>query len=510
MFDDLEMDTRVPHEQVKTSDQILQEMLLQQRENFITDLFALMATVLRNRVGRILQEKGDTAWDDIIRYKDAQIFAFSMIGVLCNVCIASIFWYNDKIGPDPERGGAIVRRDLHLEDVDMGITRKVGLYSFQFALTTTTIITCILIAQKYMLYVEEKKREWSGIDTYNYVQAYAGLRDEDNEHRENAEKILSRYEKAYSFWRSPLRWACFAEITIQLIHPTIWMNTPDSVWRTFYEVLEVLIFLRLYLGVKIVFSFSREYKSRHKILASNSELQRSGFQITAGSTLKMLFFKYPGTFAVSLLVISLINLGFIVFILERRFQPQITSFGKLENAFWFAFVTFSTVGYGDMAPISPLGRLASIFLGAVGITITTIVGGVTTNLMVQSREQRYVSEYLNMVKAADSCKDSAARVIQAAWRYYRIRSGDVMNPWRGGGHKSNFVYANIKEFRSHRWNMSQSKSTANDPVIDSKMNRLSVTLLETVKHLEKHEKSITATAHNIDSYVRDIARLLER
>jgi hypothetical protein len=226
--------------------------------------------------------------------------------------------------------------------------------------------------------------------------------------------------------------------------------------------------------------------------------------------MKSLFFKYPVLFATFLLIVSLLNLGFIVFILERRFQPDVGTFGKLENSFWFTFVTFSTLGYGDMAPIAPLGRLASVAIGAVGITVTTIVGGVATALMAQSREQRYISEYLNLVEATTATKDSAALVIQAAWRYHRLTTGQVQQPWQNSGHKSNFVYKNIKEFRSNRWRLSQSKSTANDPVIDSKMNNLTANLVETVRIMEKYEKTANATSQNIDSYVRDIARLLER
>jgi voltage-gated potassium channel len=52
--------------------------------------------------------------------------------------------------------------------------------------------------------------------------------------------------------------------------------------------------------------------------------------------------------------------------IERDVQPD--KFGTIPQAMWWAIVTLGTVGYGDVVPVTPLGKLVSVF---------TIIGGLT-------------------------------------------------------------------------------------------------------------------------------------
>jgi voltage-gated potassium channel len=52
--------------------------------------------------------------------------------------------------------------------------------------------------------------------------------------------------------------------------------------------------------------------------------------------------------------------------IEHDVQPD--KFGTIPQAMWWAIVTLGTVGYGDVVPVTPLGKLVSVF---------TIIGGLT-------------------------------------------------------------------------------------------------------------------------------------
>src|SRR5258705_3577090 len=56
----------------------------------------------------------------------------------------------------------------------------------------------------------------------------------------------------------------------------------------------------------------------------------------------------------------------LLFAIEHKVQPD--KFGTIPQAMWWAIVTLGTVGYGDVVPVTPLGKLVSVF---------TIVGGLT-------------------------------------------------------------------------------------------------------------------------------------
>lgn len=455
------------------------------QKTLVVDLFTLVGLVLKDRIGSVRLH--DKRFDNMIRMKHLHIFVFSMVGVICTIVTSSILIED---GSDVRE---TVLNDVAFENANL----KSELIILQIMLTTTSLTSCALIVQKYMLIVYEKRRQWSGFTTYDLVQ-----------HGEHNPEMLRKFEESYSFSKSGLRWRFLIEFLLHLIHPMISFNTEKM--RIFFVILQCFIFLRLYLATQVVFLFSQEFKSRFDIVASNVELQRTGFQVKVSSTMKTLFFKYPMLFTGALSGCALLPLGFIIFLLENGSQPEVRGgFGRLASAYWFTVVTFLTLGYGDLVVHSVLGRLAAVLCAAAGITITTVLGGVITNLMVQSKEERHVTEYLITIDSTRGCRHAAARLIQSAWRFYRRRKGDIMTKWDGNGHKSNTVFRAIRNFRNFRWELSQSQSTANDPVIDAKINHISSTLSHSVILLQKHSDSMTNTFDELQTFVNDMDKILQ-
>lgn len=68
---------------------------------------------------------------------------------------------------------------------------------------------------------------------------------------------------------------------------------------------------------------------------------------------------------ISVLVIGISGIG--IYLIESPHEDaQITN---LIDAFWWASATVTTVGYGDVVPITEIGRLLGIVLMFVGISI---------------------------------------------------------------------------------------------------------------------------------------------
>lgn len=55
------------------------------------------------------------------------------------------------------------------------------------------------------------------------------------------------------------------------------------------------------------------------------------------------------------------------------------------DALWWAIVTLTTVGYGDVFPVTPEGRLAGSALMIVGITLWAAITGTITSLLITSQ-----------------------------------------------------------------------------------------------------------------------------
>jgi voltage-gated potassium channel len=74
-------------------------------------------------------------------------------------------------------------------------------------------------------------------------------------------------------------------------------------------------------------------------------------------------------------------LGALAVLDAERFAPgsNITSFG---DAIWWAFVTMSTVGYGDFAPVTFTGRAVAVGLMVVGIGLLAGLAGMSASGLI--------------------------------------------------------------------------------------------------------------------------------
>jgi len=62
--------------------------------------------------------------------------------------------------------------------------------------------------------------------------------------------------------------------------------------------------------------------------------------------------------------------GTAAFLFEHHSNPQ---YGDISDGLWWAFVTLTTVGYGDIVPITAAGRIVGVFTMVFGITIYSLM-----------------------------------------------------------------------------------------------------------------------------------------
>ncbi len=59
---------------------------------------------------------------------------------------------------------------------------------------------------------------------------------------------------------------------------------------------------------------------------------------------------------------------------ESGLQPE--NFGSVPRAMWWSVATLTTVGYGDIVPITPLGRIFAALTAVVGIGFIALPTGI--------------------------------------------------------------------------------------------------------------------------------------
>lgn len=75
-----------------------------------------------------------------------------------------------------------------------------------------------------------------------------------------------------------------------------------------------------------------------------------------------------------------------IYLFEREAQPEV--FGSIPACMWWALVTLTTVGYGDMVPLTMAGKLFGVLVMISGVGIAAMPAGIFASSFVQLiREQ---------------------------------------------------------------------------------------------------------------------------
>lgn len=95
-------------------------------------------------------------------------------------------------------------------------------------------------------------------------------------------------------------------------------------------------------------------------------------------------------------LILVICLGTVMYMVEGG-EPD-SQFTDIPTSIYWAIVTMTTVGYGDITPITPLGRFFAGIVMLLGYTIIAVPTGIVSSEMVkqaQTPEDKYSKDILN-------------------------------------------------------------------------------------------------------------------
>jgi voltage-gated potassium channel len=102
----------------------------------------------------------------------------------------------------------------------------------------------------------------------------------------------------------------------------------------------------------------------------------------------------------SVLVIFLMVLfsaSVAVHVLEREAQPA--SFGSIPAALWWAVATLTTTGYGDVVPITPLGRIVAAAVMICGLGVFGLWTGIlATGFAAETRRDNFLKTWESVTK----------------------------------------------------------------------------------------------------------------
>ena len=136
--------------------------------------------------------------------------------------------------------------------------------------------------------------------------------------------------------------------------------------------------------------------------------------------------------AAVLMLALLVFQSSVVYYFEREAQPD--KYGSIPEAMWWGIVTLTTVGYGDVTPVTLWGRMAGGLTAVMGLCMFAIPVGIIASAFIEAVRRREFVDTWNLVakvplfRMLDAARIAAVAGVLRARRVERgerlIRKGD--------------------------------------------------------------------------------------
>ena len=203
-------------------------------------------------------------------------------------------------------------------------------------------------------------------------------------------ETVNEYEKSYSWIFFTLEWVFTITFTIEYILRLYTARNPIKYARSFYGIVDLLAILPSYFGVFIPVGQNLLVVRALRLLRVFRILKmghfvREGEIILAAlkaSRAKVYVFIY------FVILISVI-IGSMLYIVEGGVNENLDNIPK--GIYW-SIVTLTTVGYGDVTPITPFGKFLATVVMVLGYGVIAVPTGIVTAEINKEVRKRNVGD----------------------------------------------------------------------------------------------------------------------
>ena len=78
--------------------------------------------------------------------------------------------------------------------------------------------------------------------------------------------------------------------------------------------------------------------------------------------------------AMYLFFIALFASSSLMYVVEHQAQPE--NFSSIPTTMWWSLITLTTVGYGDVSPVTPVGKIVGAMTAMMGVCVVALLTGI--------------------------------------------------------------------------------------------------------------------------------------
>ncbi len=155
--------------------------------------------------------------------------------------------------------------------------------------------------------------------------------------------------------------------------------------RSFYGIIDLLGILPTFLSLLFPASASLVVIRALRLLRIFRVLKLVEYSSEAGVLIQALLRSRRKIFVfIATLLTIVVIFGAVMYVVEG---PE-NGFTSIPTAMYWAIVTVATVGFGDIAPLTPLGRFVTSVLVVIGYSIIAVPTGIYTAELVRTMHPR--------------------------------------------------------------------------------------------------------------------------
>ena len=169
--------------------------------------------------------------------------------------------------------------------------------------------------------------------------------------------------------------------SVEYILRVIVSKKPLNYIFSFYGIIDLLAVLPFFLNTILVLRFLSAFRVFRvfralKLIRYNKALNRFKVAFKIVKEELVLFF------IVTMILLFLTSAG--IYLFENQAQPEV--FKSVFHSGWWSIVTLTTVGYGDVYPITIGGKIFTFFVLMIGIGIVAVPAGLVGTALSKARE----------------------------------------------------------------------------------------------------------------------------
>ena len=226
---------------------------------------------------------------------------------------------------------------------------------------------------------------------------------------------VSSYRDQYGIIFYYVEWFFTILFTLEYLLRIYCVRLPSSYIFSFYGVIDLLSVIPTYVSVLFPGAQALSVIRILRVLRIFRVLKLFQYMGEAEYLAKALKSSKRKIFIFLFVIMNLVViLGSIMYLVEGEFS----GFTSIPKSIYWAIVTLTTVGYGDIAPITPLGQGISALIMLIGYSIIAVPTGIVTAELsfskadFKNKTSCSVCDKDNLIKGSLYCRHCGAKIDQ--------------------------------------------------------------------------------------------------